>query len=221
MNSCLPEKVEQLVEVMGLLPHPEGGFFLETHRAGSSPYISRGQTDFNGTSLVETTDRADRRPDGNTKRNALTSMMWVPTKKSATLPVVCNLSDHVHFYQGGLPFQYHVYNPDSRTLRTAILGPDIRNGHSLQVVVRGGEYKCGSLLQNAAGTADYAIIAEAVAPGFDLHDFFFVSAAELKKTCPMAEALMTPFLHDEEVLVDFDGHYDRDEKQRERTKERT
>lgn len=32
---------------LGLIPHPEGGCFLETFRSGSTPMSSRGQTDLN------------------------------------------------------------------------------------------------------------------------------------------------------------------------------
>lgn len=103
-NSYLPDTAAELVELLGLIPHPEGGFFLETHRSGSEPMSSRGQTDFSVPShcLVETTGRDDCRPDRSKFRNCLTSIYWVPTKKSPSLPLVENLSDHVHYYQGGL-----------------------------------------------------------------------------------------------------------------------
>ena len=45
MNSYLPINVTDLVEQLQLIPHPEGGFFRETHRSGSVPMTSRGLTD--------------------------------------------------------------------------------------------------------------------------------------------------------------------------------
>lgn len=89
---------ETLVKKLGLIPHPEGGFFLETHRSGSIPMTTKGQTDLNVPSddLV-LTSRTDRRPDHNGHRNALTSIYWMPTS-SSKLCLVVNRSDIVHYY---------------------------------------------------------------------------------------------------------------------------
>ena len=108
---------DRLVAKLGLIPHPEGGYFLETWRSGSVPMSSRGQTDFGALAtktgevnadLVVAAGREPRRPDGDARRNALTSIFWMPTKSSPTLRLAVNLSDHVHYYQGGLPFRYHL-----------------------------------------------------------------------------------------------------------------
>lgn len=235
-NAYLPDTVAELVEHLGLIPHPEGGFFLETHRSGSEPMASRGQTSaLEATAahcLVTVTGRDDCRPDRSAQRNCLTSIYWVPTVKSPTLPLTANLSDHVHYYQGGLAFEYHIYNPVTAALRSVILGPDVKHGHRLQVPVVSGEWKCGSLLQLSSSTAaitsitaDYCIVAEAVGPGFDFHDFHWVDAAELAATGPSAQvaALLQPFLHQSALLSkeeEFDGHYDNGDTKESRTKDR-
>ena len=36
---------KELVAALGLVPHPEGGFFLETWRSGCAPMSTMGQTD--------------------------------------------------------------------------------------------------------------------------------------------------------------------------------
>jgi predicted cupin superfamily sugar epimerase len=33
----LPKKVKDIVGPLNLIPHPEGGFFVETYRSGSEP----------------------------------------------------------------------------------------------------------------------------------------------------------------------------------------
>ncbi len=48
--------------------------------------------------------RNKNRPDEDERRNALTSIYWVPTKKSPKLLLASNHSDHVHYYQGGSKF---------------------------------------------------------------------------------------------------------------------
>jgi len=216
-QSFLPGSVSDLVEQLGLIPHPEGGFFKETHRSGSTPMTSRGQTDFDvePQSLVQTTGRENNRPDNNNKRNCLTSIFWVPNAESPIQPLVANVSDHVHYYQGGLPFQYHIYNPTKKTpVRSVTLGPDISNGQVLQIPVVTGEWKCGRLLlDDTRGIeADYSLIAEAVGPGFDHYDFHYVQEEELVNSQPSDEVLeqLKPFIYQPKTTKDeeFDEAYD-------------
>ena len=51
--------------------------------------------------LVVANQRSQNRPDGDERRNALTSIYWVPTIKSPKLLLAVNHSDHVHYYHGG------------------------------------------------------------------------------------------------------------------------
>jgi predicted cupin superfamily sugar epimerase len=239
-STGLPKTVKELVELMGLIPHPEGGFFLETHRSGSVPMSSMGQTDLDGSAesdLVVMTDasrnktRQDRRPDNDGRRNALTSIFWVPTTQSPMffLAINLNLSDRVHYYQGGIPFEYMLVDRNEQnkfTLQRVILGPDIMNGHKLQVPVKGGTWKCGRLLlgESASDKAaaeskygcNYCIIGEAVAPGFDFYDFSWVTAGDLKQSGCSADVRdkLMPFVNIEatssqEVTVhDTETFYD-------------
>ena len=39
---------EVFISQLGMIPHPEGGFFVETYRSGSVPMTSRGLTDKDG-----------------------------------------------------------------------------------------------------------------------------------------------------------------------------
>jgi len=95
---------------------------------------SRGQTDLGVSErdLVEVPGRKDCRPDRDARRNCLTSIYWVPTNDSPRLPLTINRSDHVHYYQGGKPFEYTTYNPITKEIQVQILGPDLLNGHVLQ-----------------------------------------------------------------------------------------
>jgi uncharacterized protein len=210
------ETVEELVQCLALIPHPEGGYFRETFRSGSIPMSTRGCTDLavpardmvlvrrkgeEGAVVVggvDTAGHADN-DDNMVRRNCLTSIFWVPTVDSPKLFMSQNRSDHVHYYQGGAPFEYIVFRPSKenddeggRWTRT-ILGPDLQRGQVLQLPVEGGCYKCGRLLSSSSSSLDqqegddiddndyppYSIIAEAVAPGFDVHDFHWVTAAQL------------------------------------------
>jgi uncharacterized protein len=265
MNSYLPKTVSELVEQLQLIPHPEGGFFRETHRSGSTPMNSRGLTDTTTSSLTKRSlvkaanlststivsdanvDITDKLIDPKSNdltfvvRNAITSIFWVPTVKSPTLILGLNLSDHVHYYQGGgYAFVYHIYHPKSGKLRTEILGPNMLKGQRLQVCVSSGEWKCGHLvpLETTLGdsgddfsipcpselthditTPDYAIIGEGVGPGFDINDFHWISASDLDnaKVSMENKLILQQYLHTDMNVItnkiqDFDKHYDEIEK---------
>jgi len=215
----LPHKTSDLIPKLGLIPHPEGGFFVETHRSGSIPMSSKGQTNLavpdssNGDLVVEsnvvpvdtedttttspankkrrtTFRRGSNRPDGDERRNALTSIYWVPTVQSPMLMLATNCSDHVHYYQGGLSFAYYLLDPAvvEPCLERVVLGPNLERGEKLQVCVRGGMWKCGEvLLPDGDGNDDgqqgyeYSIIGEAVAPGFDFHDFEWITEKKIQE----------------------------------------
>jgi predicted cupin superfamily sugar epimerase len=241
-HSFLPPTASELVELLHLIPHPEAGFFLETHRSGCRPMESRGQTGYqvsDPSSLVTTAEGMNRRhprnrPDSDPRRNALTSIYWCPTLRSPTQPLVQNDSDHVHYYQGGLPFEYFVYDPRARKLESAVVGPDVRGGHVLQLPVEGGKWKCGRIFPVYSGiTADYSLIAEAVGPGFDFHDFRFVQESDVDASVAAAATddayeadvesiskLLKSFLQRQRTMDEIDEHYTENAEQEHRKQER-
>lgn len=214
---------ETMVKELGLIPHPEGGFFLETHRSGSTPMSSQGQTDLNvprnvpgevpGDDLV-VTNRTDSRPDRDGRRNALTSIYWMATESSPKLKLAVNLSDHVHYYHGGEPFEYILVDPQAKKAQRVVLGGNILAGHKLQVPVKGGIWKCGRLLapNSTEPSKDaYCLIGEAVGPGFDFYDFTWVTAKMVKETAPQLWDVLKPFLHEkpeEDSSSKDDSKYD-------------
>ena len=163
---------EYYIENLRLIPHPEGGFFREVYRSGAVPMQSKGATSKEG-KLTLSSRRVFEGDDG--KRNDLTSIYWLAVKERILL--LCrNESDHVHYYLAGAPYQYWTTDPKTGISETAILGPDLSHGHVLQFAVKGCHWKCGRMLESSH---DFTLIAEAVAPGFDFHDFSLVSKDEL------------------------------------------
>ena len=183
-------------------------------------------------------------------RNALTSIYWVPTIKSPKLILGSNLSDHVHYYQGGgYAFVYYIYSPQTGLFRTEILGPNLMRGHKLQVSVCSGEWKCGHLISletaldganddiasatlpdvpsHDAATPEYVVIGEGVGPGFDMHDFSWVTEYDINSTnlSLQKKSLLKQYLHSDTAAIenkeqDFDQHYDKNDTTVQRTRER-
>lgn len=173
-NTCLNRKHEpqgkvnfkDIVKALGVIPHPEGGYFIETYRSGSIPMSSNGLTDLSGT--IMTTDRV------GSDRNHMTSMIFMATPDASILYFGVNESDHVHYYHGGDSYTYIVIHPDGK-IEEIILGGNVLKNEKLQIVFKKGCFKAGYL----KGT--YCIIGEGVAPGFDFRDFSFVDEDALRQ----------------------------------------
>mmetsp|Transcript_30549 Transcript_30549/g.75970 ORF Transcript_30549/g.75970 Transcript_30549/m.75970 type:complete len:246 (+) Transcript_30549:540-1277(+) len=159
---------EEYISRLGLVPHPEGGFFCETYRSGSTPMASKGQTDPSGDVM-----QTERAPSPG-ERNVMTSIYYMLTRGSSHQWWANNMSDHVHYHHGGGTFIYNIVQPDG-SFQVRRLGSNLAMGDEPQLVVTGGSFKSVRL---DAG-AEFGIIGEGVAPGFDFRDFKFVTKKEL------------------------------------------
>lgn len=175
--------------------------------------------------------RGKNREDGDDRRNALTSIYWVPTHASPNLLFAKNESDHIHYYQGGCAFKYFLFNPKNGEMKTETLGPDLHKGQKMQIAVPGEIWKCGKLLKDEdCNGYEYTLIGEAVAPGFDFHDFAWITENELRDKCKNANHVKTlmAFLHesakkivDENRVVDAAAEfYEENDVQQKRANER-
>ena len=141
-----------LIHHLGLIPHPEGGYFAETYRSGATPMASKGATDATGALMA-----TDRSPP---ERNVQTSIYYMLDSASPQQWLACNHSPHVHYWHAGGPITYHLIHPDGWH-ETQVLGPDVTEGQVMQLAVAGGVYKAAQLQSGA----DYGLLGEAVAPG--------------------------------------------------------
>jgi predicted cupin superfamily sugar epimerase len=105
----------------------------------------------------------------------MTSIYYMLTAESGGLQWWANnMSDHVHYHHAGGTLIYNIVLPDG-SFQERRLGSNISAGDEPQLVVTGGSFKSARLEEGA----DFVVIGEGVAPGFDFRDFKFVSKAEL------------------------------------------
>lgn len=159
--------MEELVQQLRLIEHPEGGYFREVYRSGAEPMASEGSTDKRG----EVSPAFDER----LIRNRLTSIYWMPTAASPIGWLCCNRAAHVHYYHAGASLTYHLLSPEGELSRQ-VLGPNLADGEVLQLVVPGGFWKAAQL-----ESGEYCLLGEAVAPGFDFADFQFINGDQLSQ----------------------------------------
>jgi predicted cupin superfamily sugar epimerase len=184
-----------LIGALGLVPHPEGGYFREVYRSGAEPMRSRGETDPGGALM----------PTGRVppERNVMTSIFWMLDRQSPQGYWCNNASDHVHYFHAGAALTYFVITPDGGFERH-LLGPRPNKGEVLQLVVRGGCWKAVHLEQG-----EFGLIGEAVAPGFDFRDFRWGTREELTRSFPRLFEAQPDLLRffKPEARRDFDAYY--------------
>ena len=151
---------KDLIKLLQLEPHPEGGFYARTYDGGGRPAVP--------------TEAGPRPP--------LTSIYYLLTLDSPIGHFHCNKSDILHFWQAGDPIHYYLIDPDTKKLTEITLGPDLAAGQQLQLAVRGGIWKASSL--EDSGPAGFGLISEAVSPGFEYADMTLGAALDLLRQFP-------------------------------------
>jgi predicted cupin superfamily sugar epimerase len=144
-NQNNPLSAQQLVSLLNLEEHVEGGYFRQTFKAEHR-------------ALIDT---------AGGPRVTMSSIYYLLTIASPIGHFHMNQSDIMHYFHGGDPISYFMLKADGR-LQTTILGPDPGQGHQLQMMVKGGTWKASQIAIDAP--YGYGLIGEAVAPGFDYKD---------------------------------------------------
>jgi predicted cupin superfamily sugar epimerase len=136
-------KAQDIIKHLGLIEHPEGGYYKETYR-------SEMEGDFEGF---------------NGKRNLGTAIYFLMLGGQSTLPHRIK-SDELWFYQYGSSCEI-VEIDDEGNERIIRLGADLANGEVLQHVVKAGLW----FYSRVKAENDFCLAACHVNPGFDFQDF--------------------------------------------------
>jgi predicted cupin superfamily sugar epimerase len=161
-------KAEELIRLLNLQPHPrEGGYFRETYRAAD---------------LLPT---AALPPHYRGPRSASTAIYYLLTPDTCSALHRLGSDEVFHFYLGS-PVRMLQLFQDGRS-KEVILGPDLSQGQSVQVMVPRGVWQ-GSVLEPGG---DFALLGCTVAPGFEYADYESASRAELLARYPTYADLIT------------------------------
>jgi len=187
--------LKQVIEFLGLQPHIEGGYFVETDRDTlrvPNPFVEQG-------TVQSSNDDA-----GKTTRSASTTIHYLLTAKSPLGAFHRNRGRTVHTLHRGrgryviihadevaAPACSQGYGTDDSTeeqrwegkarIETFIVGQDVLKGEKLQWIVDGGKYKTSFLLPDEEGgdTSEGLLISETVVPGFEYEDHDFMKAERM------------------------------------------
>jgi predicted cupin superfamily sugar epimerase len=159
-------KAEDWIRALGLRQHVEGGWYVETYRS---------------------IDEMATQREGS-RRNVMTSIVYMLTRDRPTDHLHRNSSDIVHYFHAGSPITYLVVNPQGELHRHR-LGLDREKGESPQLIVPGGLWKTALLEEG-----EYGLIGEAVAPGFDFRDMTLATPAALQEEHPHLYERLLPYI---------------------------
>ena len=149
---------QQLIMMLGLKPHEEGGYFCRTYQSDQTAAIG---------------------PNAES-RHLMTSIYYMLTSDRPVGYLHQNQSDIIHYYHGGSAIKYIVLSLDGQ-IEEKILGNKLEAGQLLQLVVKGGCWKASELI-----SGEYGLISEAVAPGFEYSDRVIADDKILKDNYPHA-----------------------------------
>ena len=159
-------KVEEIIELLSLKPHPEGGYFRESYR-------TPGRI------------AADALPEEYGSERSYCTAIYYLLEGKAYSRLHRIASDEIwHFYLGD-PLVVAEIDHEGQ-IRETTLGPDLKDGQRLQHVVTA---KCwfGAYLPHGS---NFALTGCTVAPGFDFADFEMGDKEELLKRYPKAKAII-------------------------------
>jgi uncharacterized protein len=138
MNAGRPHS---LIATLGLMAHPEGGYYREVHRSGA---------------VVKPSDGRDPRP-------ALTTIYFLLTRGQISRWHRVRSEEVWHFYEGS-PLELCLASSETSSVDVRRLGP-VENGQQPVIVVP------ADCWQAARATGEYTLVGCTVAPGFEFRDF--------------------------------------------------
>lgn len=141
-------RVAELIALLGLQPHPEGGAYAEVHRSAASVAPS----------------------DGRSARPAMTSIYFLLTGSGASRWHRVR-SDETWVHLEGEPLRLFQLDEHTRRLDQCVLGP-VQEGRRPQHTVPAGQWQAA--LCEGGG---HSLVACIVAPGFQFDDFTLLDPA--------------------------------------------
>lgn len=163
----MKNKIQQIINKLELSPHPEGGYYKETYRSTSKITGENLSTDYKG------------------DRNYSTCIYFLLTSGTFSAFHKINQDEIWHFYDGS-PIKLHIISEAGKHSQH-IIGTDINNGQTPQLVVPGNHWFAASVIDKNT----FSFVGCTVSPGFDFKDFNLPSRLDLLNKFPQHKEIIT------------------------------
>ncbi len=159
-NAIQKLSAQQLVNELGLLPHPEGGYYKETYRSEAQIALNALPSGFKG------------------DRSISTAIYFLIEKQNFSALHKIKSDETWHFYSGDA-LEVIELN-DLGELKKTVVGSDLSNGELFQYTVKANVW-FGSRVKSGG---EFSLVGCTVAPGFDFEDFEMASREKLSLQFP-------------------------------------
>jgi predicted cupin superfamily sugar epimerase len=156
---------EYWIDQLKLRAHPEGGFYRETYRSEEIIPQNALPNRFEGT------------------RNFSTAIYFLLRSQDRSAFHKIKSDELWHYYAGS---SLTIYTFIQNTLATHTLGPEIENGHALQITIPANCWFGAKVNESKS----YVLAGCTVAPGFDFKDFEMGDQAALLRQFPKHEEII-------------------------------
>lgn len=168
----MPLTADYIIKKLQLEMHPQGSYFSQTFRDEG----------------VISTEKE------GCQRNISTCIYVLHTRDRPITKFLRLHTNAMHFFHSGSPLAIICIDEEGK-LEKHILGNDIANGQTPQLLVKAGLWKAMYLEE---GDDDYSLLSETVAPGFDFRDMDPGKAEIIKNQFPhLWEDIKQYCIHDE------------------------
>jgi predicted cupin superfamily sugar epimerase len=159
--------IKEILHNFALIPHPEGGAYLETYKSQSSSEF-----------------------EGFEGKRSLATGIYFLLKEGEFSSLHRIRSDEMwHFYSGG-PLEILEIKPNG-LFQSTILGNRLSQGEKVQYVVKAGNWFAARPFPKS----EFSFVGCTVSPGFDFQDFELARAEELMLQFPQHERLIHSLTH--------------------------
>lgn len=162
-------KLQKIIDKLGLEPHPEGGYFKETYRSEGEIKIDSLGAEF------------------GSRRNYSTCIYFLLTSDSFSAFHRIKQDEIWHFYDGS-PIRLHIISKMGEH-SSHIIGKEVLNREQPQLVVKAGDWFAAEVMKED----DFSLVGCTVSPGFSFEDFELPSREELIARFPEHKTLITKF----------------------------
>lgn len=164
------ERSRQLIEQLGLEPHPEGGYYKQVYKSEESIQEQYLPERFLG------------------ERVYATAIYFLLDQSTFSALHMINQDEIWHHYEGA-PLEIVMINEDHEA-KHVILGKDLDKGQKPMVVVPYGVYFGARLVDDKE---DFSFVGCTVAPGFEFDDFVLARREDLLRDYPHHEDIIHAF----------------------------
>lgn len=174
-NTLMTKDAKYWIRELGLLQHPEGGFYKETYRS-----------DITIDTPIDPTKKQHEELAHSGAHSIASSIYYLLEGKQVSFFHKLNNADEIwHFYKGSSLTIYSL-NETKRKIDELKLGDDLENGEKFQILIRRGSW----LGARVSDVYSYSLVGCTVFPAFMFEDFQLADRKSLVDMYPAYEDII-------------------------------